>query len=81
MYTIYSKNNCIWCTRAKDLLEARGIMFKERRVEVEENKDSLLNLFEGLGLGKPKTVPQIFDERQSLIGGYTDLAKKFGVDF
>jgi glutaredoxin 1 len=69
MITIYSKNNCGWCTKAKELAETLG-----HRIEYR-NVDTNVQFILELSALKPdvKTLPQIWwDDRY--IGGYTDFA-------
>lgn len=70
MYTIYSKEDCVFCVRAKNLLTRLGLEYKEYNVY-----DYMEDLIGALG-EKPKTVPQIFDPEGIYIGGYEELAEK-----
>lgn len=69
MVTVYSKDYCPYCDRAKALLREIWVEF----TEIDITNDSLA--FEEL---KEKshlmTVPQIFLDNE-LLGGYTDIAK------
>jgi len=66
--TVYSKEHCPYCVRAKALLARKGVAFEEISVE---GKDELRAwLVEASG---QMTVPQVFAGQRSL-GGYTDLA-------
>ena len=68
MITIYSKNNCPFCDRAKALLESKGITYKAINIEEEpEHRETLV----GLGL---RSVPQIFNDGELLPGGFQGLA-------
>jgi glutaredoxin len=68
MLTVYSKNNCPYCVRAKSLLESKGVDYKE--VNIEEDQDSRQFLLDQ-GL---RSVPQIFNGTTLLQGGYQGLA-------
>ncbi|RST63001.1 glutaredoxin 3 [Candidatus Aquarickettsia rohweri] len=70
MITIYTKNNCPYCIRAKDLLNKRKLEYKE--INISENPELLEEMLEkSQGM---KTMPQIFiDEKH--IGGCDDLYK------
>ena len=73
MYTIYTKDNCDWCVKAKRLMIDLGIPYKELKLNEDYNKDELRKLVpETL----PLTVPQVF-KFNSRIGGYEDLAAYF----
>ncbi len=65
--TIYTKQSCPFCVRAKRLLEKKGVAFDE--VSVEGNDDLRVWLVESTG---QRTVPQIFVDDRSL-GGFSDI--------
>lgn len=71
MITIYSKQHCPFCVKAKTLLDIKGIEYTEVKVdEIAEAKDFLVA--EG-----HRTVPQIYKDGKLLVeGGYTGLAKQ-----
>ena len=71
MFTIYTKPNCNYCVKAKDLLNMKGEPFLE--IDISENIDARDRL-KSKGF---KTVPQIYLDtvEQELIGGYEDLEK------
>ncbi len=64
---IYSKENCVYCVRAKQLLDAKKIKYEELRVDLD---DVLLQ--EMLMRSQRRTVPQIFINDDH-VGGYDDL--------
>jgi len=65
---IYTKENCIWCDRAKGLLNAHSIDFDE--VDLS-NDIERLNFYKKIG-DNVKTVPQVYiDDKR--IGGYPHL--------
>ncbi|MBT4803721.1 MAG: glutaredoxin 3 [Legionellales bacterium] len=64
---IYSKNNCPYCDRAKDLLKRKNIEFKEVMVDLDQNEYQIM-----LEKSKRRTVPQIFFKDKH-IGGFDDL--------
>lgn len=66
--TVYTKQNCPYCVRAKRLLDKKGVAYEE--ISVEGDDDLRVWLAEKTG---QKTVPQIFAGDRSL-GGYSDLA-------
>ena len=69
MIIIYAKNNCKWCTAAKELAESRNLTYDYRNVD--NNFQFLLEL----SSLKPdtKTLPQVWWDNRH-IGGYTDFA-------
>jgi glutaredoxin 3 len=68
MITVYSKNTCPFCDRAKALLENKGVEFNV--VNIEETPDAREFLVDQ-GL---RSVPQIFKDGVLLPGGYQGLA-------
>jgi len=65
--TVYTKQHCPFCVRAKRLLEKKGVRYEEISVE---GKDDLRSwLVDATG---QMTVPQIFAGERSL-GGFSDL--------
>lgn len=66
--TLYTKENCPFCARAKALLTRKGVAFEE--IPVEGRDDLRTWLVEATG---QRTVPQVFVGDRSL-GGYTDVA-------
>lgn len=70
MITVYSKNNCPFCDRAKALLENKGVEYKVVNIEDEPDAREFL-VDQGL-----RSVPQIFNDGVLLAGGYQGLAGK-----
>ena len=65
---IYTKDNCIWCDRAKILLDSKKISYNE--IDLSDDSERL-NFYEKIG-DNVKTVPQVFiDDKR--IGGFPDL--------
>jgi glutaredoxin 3 len=64
---VYSSAHCPYCLMAKQLLERKGVAFREIRVDLEPAKRE-----EMMQKSQRRTVPQIFINDQA-VGGYTDL--------
>lgn len=77
---IYTKDNCPYCTRAKALLNSKGVTYEERILDVYGRDDRALTesqhwvTRDDLLAAYPaaKTVPQIWLDDLH-IGGFTDL--------
>jgi glutaredoxin len=68
--TVYTKDNCPFCDRAKALLESRGVAYTTINIEVRtEAREFLLD--QGL-----RSVPQIFNGTILIQGGFQGLASK-----
>ena len=65
---IYTKDNCIWCDRAKIILDSKKISYNE--IDLSDDSERL-KFYEKIG-DNVKTVPQVFiDDKR--IGGFQDL--------
>ena len=64
---MYTKENCSYCIRAKQLLDAKKLDYQEIRVDLDPEKFEEMQRLSGR-----RTVPQIFINDQA-IGGYDDL--------
>lgn len=67
-YTVYSKDSCPFCKRAKDLLDVLGEEYTV--IDITEG-DNRTQLNERLGY-EARTVPQIWDGEKH-VGGFTEL--------
>jgi glutaredoxin 3 len=68
--TVYTKNNCPYCDRAKALLESKGVAYKSINIEEDTDARSFL-VDQGL-----RSVPQVFNGTTLIQGGYQGLAGK-----
>ena len=64
---VYTTKTCPYCARAKHLLDQKGVVYEEIRVDIDEKRRA-----EMMERSKRRTVPQIFINGES-IGGYDDL--------
>ena len=71
---IYSKTNCQYCTKAKNLVKSLGLQYEELSFEKDFNND-VDKLIEHVGK-KVRTMPQIKIDDQ-LVGGYNQLVEYF----
>ena len=83
---IYTKDNCVFCTRAKTLLTKNNISYRELIVDsmgrddrkLAENqswttREELLDMRPGV-----KTLPQIWLDNE-YVGGFTELSHKLNL--
>lgn len=68
-YIIYSRDNCNWCVKAKELLESKGLPYEELKLGIDYDKEQLRSKLGGIDR---LTVPQIFHEG-NYIGNYEGL--------
>jgi glutaredoxin 3 len=64
---IYSSGHCPYCVMAKQLLDRKGVVYDEIRVDQHPEKRE-----EMMQKSQRRTVPQIFINGKA-VGGYTDL--------
>ena len=71
---IYSKTNCAYCTKAKNLVKNLGLDYTEKSLEKDFGSDPSKMLED---IGKPvRQMPQIKIDDE-LIGGYNQLVEYF----
>ena len=69
---VWSRNNCPYCVRAKNLLSVKGLEYEERNIsEGVWSREQLLEACPGA-----RTVPQIVIDGL-VIGGYDRLEEYF----
>lgn len=69
MYVIITRDQCNFCDDAKALMLAKGIGYVEYNIQTDSSK-WLLSLLKRSSI---TTVPQVFNDKGTHIGGYTDL--------
>ena len=77
-YTIYSKSGCIYCTKAKELLqnEKPKLLYLDCDKFLLENKEEFLNQMKNLIGREYRTFPMIF-KNGIFVGGYTETKKAY----
>ena len=69
---IYSKNNCVFCTKAKHLVKTLGLEYTEKKMEEFDSPQAMLE-----DIGKQvRTMAQIKIDGK-LVGGYNQLVEYF----
>lgn len=68
---IYTKDDCGWCVRAKELLNRLGLRYTELKLGRDYTREELREL---IGEHLPLTVPQVYINMKR-IGGYEDLVE------
>jgi len=72
---IWSKNQCIYCEWAKNLLRENEIEFEERNINIDYNKQDMINYLEeyhDIDSQQKITMPQIIVANH-YIGGFSEL--------
>ena len=69
---VYSKNNCVYCNKAKSLIKNLGLEYEEKKLEEFDSPQAMLE-----DIGKNvRQMPQIKIDEE-LIGGYNQLVEYF----
>ncbi len=75
MFTIYSKPNCVWCDRAKQLLDSAQLDYEVIELDLGQPRSSFVNYMSVDKFNKKfpgvSTVPYILVNQP--IGGFTEL--------
>ena len=72
MYVVITRDQCNFCDQAKALLKGANLSYVEYNIQSASSK-WLLYLLKRSSI---TTVPQIFDDKGTHIGGYTELKEK-----
>jgi glutaredoxin len=77
-YTIYSKSGCLYCTKAKVLLQNESVppLYVDCDEFILKNKEEFLNLMKSHIGYEYRTFPMIFKNGR-FIGGYTETKKAY----
>lgn len=70
MLTVYTKDNCPFCDRAKALLESKGVEYTTINIGIQTDAREFL-VDQGL-----RSVPQIFNGTTLIQGGFQGIASK-----
>lgn len=70
MITVYTKENCPHCVKAKNLLGGYGLEYAEITIGKDISREDFLEMFPNV-----RTVPQVVMHGEH-VGGYEDLAKR-----
>lgn len=71
-YTVYTKSNCSYCVKTKNLLSDNNITIYECDDYLENNKEEFLEFIKNIANKTHRTFPIIF-KNSNYIGGYSDL--------
>lgn len=71
MYIVYTKPNCPYCVKAKNLLSIKSLGYNEIEIGKDITREEFIETFPNV-----KTVPHIICNGVE-IGGYDQLARTF----
>jgi len=69
MYAVITRDQCNFCDQAKALLKGANLPYVEYNIQSDSSK-WLLSLLKRSSI---TTVPQVFNDKGTHIGGYTEL--------
>ena len=70
--TVYTKQNCVYCVKAKALIKGLGLTYTEKKLEEFSSVDEMIK-----DIGKKvRAMPQIKIDGE-LVGGYNQLIEYF----
>jgi len=70
-YTIYSKENCVYCVKVKELLQNETVTVFSCDDELDEDRDGFLLHMDSITGRTHRTFPFVFHDGR-FIGGYDD---------
>jgi len=76
-YTIYTKEKCNYCTKAKVLLPEDSLIIPSDAF-IEADRDAFLSLMDSITGQTPRTFPMVFLDG-AFIGGHDDTVKHLDV--
>ena len=75
---IYGKESCPFCIKAKNACKSAGIEYIDYVIGKDATKQDVQDRINALGLDiTVQTVPQIFVDGDTYIGGYNDLVRAY----
>jgi len=75
-FTIYTRENCGYCTKAKDLLKEESNVIISCDEYLKEDRDAFIICMDSLTKKGHRTFPMVF-HNGTFIGGYIDTLKYF----
>lgn len=78
MFEIYSKNDCSYCTKIKDLFKFHNVEYRELNLSTGDATKESIQARVG-DIKKINTVPQVFHDG-AFIGGYLEIVEYIAYD-
>lgn len=75
-YTVYGKDDCAFCDNSKAMLSARDKSFTYKKLNIDYDREDLIDTFSSKFDITPRTFPQIIlttEIGETYIGGFTEL--------
>jgi glutaredoxin len=71
VFTIYTKSDCVYCTKVKKLLENEKTVLVDCDFYLSENRDHFLATMDSFTKREHRTFPFVFKD-ETFLGGYDD---------
>lgn len=68
MFSVYTRDGCSFCEKAKNLLNQNNLQYTEYSIGKNILREEVLQKFPGI-----KMLPIVVDVNGTLVGGYEDL--------
>lgn len=70
MFSVYTRDGCSFCEKAKNLLNQNNLQYTEYSIGKNILREEVLQKFPGI-----KMLPIVVDVNGTLVGGYEDLVR------
>lgn len=74
---IYTKDNCVYCLLAKELLSNKQLKYNEIKMNIDMTRDEIVEQFQNLFENQKVTFPIILIDNK-FVGGYNNLQQVLG---
>lgn len=75
-YLVYSKEDCTYCEKLKNLLKENNIPYIEKKYQKDFTREEFQNMFKEY----TKTFPKVIKPDGKVIGGYEDFLKHYQLE-
>lgn len=74
---IYTKDNCIYCLLAKELLASKQLSYEEIKMNIDIPREEIIEQFKNSFENERVTMPIIIID-EKFVGGYNNLQQVLG---
>lgn len=74
---IYTKDNCVYCLLAKELLSSKQLKYNEIKMNIDMTRDEIVEQFQNSFENQKVTFPIILIDNK-FVGGYNNLQQVLG---
>lgn len=77
MIIVYSQPSCLWCNKAKELLDSKSAQYTEITVGEDISKEEFMDKFPGIRSLPLITHRNRYPPTEHIVGGYQELYDSF----